>query len=235
MIKTIAEFENDVQNFFKKFEKDFKDNPNFLKAYHGYQVFFSPLKTGAKIWIIGINPGSGYAYSNDGKFAKKVKPLKNSEYLTHDYKVANSFRKLFEEDLEDLELLKNETVISNLHFICTPNQAWLNSLLAKSNLGDDFYEEYWGKVNEWNQFLWKYINPKLILSFGKAPVIDFFENLYDVKQFNTTNKVFTESPHCCYVTKSRTSSPIIQIKRTQSSIVNSPKLAEMIKFILAGK
>jgi hypothetical protein len=234
MIKTIAELEKDKQIFFKKFEKDFKDNPIFSEAYHGYQVFFSPVKQNVKIWIIGINPGIGY-WDEHEKLNGQTHPLESNEYFEGKYNVANSFRKLFEKDLEDIELLKNETVISNLHFICTPNQNSLNGLIKESNLGADFYEEYWGKVNEWNQFLWKYINPKLILSFGKAPVIDFFENHYHVKQFNTTNKVFTESPHWCYVTKSRTSSPIIQIERTQSSIINRPKLAEMIKFILADK
>lgn len=219
-MKTIEEFQKDVSTFFKLYEKKYKNNDSFYNLYYGYKVFFSPLIKNAKIWIIGINPGKG-DWSEVNRY---LKPRKDNEYATGSFKVASTFQKLFDENLGRFDILENETVVTNLHFLSTENE---NSL--KKVINNEDYDTYWEKVKLWNDFLYKYINPKLILSFGKAPLVDYFNNGNSLNEYNVKNKIFTESPHWCYSYKN---SPIILIKRTPSSICNREALGEMIKYIL---
>lgn len=233
-MKNLNEFQSDLKKYLPKFEKEFKNTDAFTdEIYGGYSVFSSPAIPNAEILIMGINPGIGWKKDGPGKgkIMKFVNPMKINEYADYNetYNVAKSFRSLFEDYIGDYSLLKDKSVITNLHYIATDNATSLNKLISTRNLSNQLYNEYWTKVKEWNDFMIEYINPKIILSFGKAPIDDYFKNNYEIKEMKTSKKIFTESPHWCYDFGKR---KLIQIDRTQSGIKNKEALGNMIKELM---
>lgn len=215
-----------VPAFFNKFEKALKKNEIFEDAYKGYNIFFSPIKK-AKIWIIGINSGTG-----NPKTIRSIEPLDfNEYYASGEYNVSKQFRKLFIDYLDKEEDLKKNTIVTNLHFIRTTrtktdeNGYGLIDLIRKKNLGKELYEEYWSNLREWNLELLNSIEPDLILCFGTEPYKNFF-NFHS--EFECIEKETIDSHILCDLTFKKNKIKLIKINRSQSTISKIESLANLI-------
>ncbi len=143
-MKNLNDFQSDLKKYLPKFEKEFKNTGAYSDdIYGGYSVFSSPAIQNAEIIIMGINPGIGWKKDGPGKGKnmKFVNTMKINEYADYNetYNVAKSFRSLFEDYKGDYSLLKDKSVITNLHYIATDNATSLNKLISTRNLSNQLY------------------------------------------------------------------------------------------------
>ena len=212
-----SEIKLEVEEFLTKFENDENQSIAFKKYFRGIQILFTPLIHKPKFMFIGINPGAGY-YNYEGnksKYVKRLSPMKNTEYIGQEYRLAKETRKLFKlSGISQIDL-KN-SVKTNYYFLATKNANDLTKLLI--NLKDYNIEK---KSEKWITKLTEIVEPEIIICEGKS----IFEKF-------TKSKV-SENDEVYYFEMGKIK--VIGYKRKFSNIVNKEKVAKLLREKLSEK
>lgn len=206
-----SEIKLEVEEFLTKFENDENQNIAYKKYFRGIQIFFTPLIHKPKFMFIGINPGAGY-FNNEGKqinYMKRLSPMKKTEYVGQEYRLAKETRKLFELAEIKKNYLQN-SVKTNYYFLATKNTNDLDRLL--NSLKNYNIEK---KSEKWINKLTEIIEPDFIICEGKS----IFEKLTKTKVSENDVVYYAE------IGKLK----VIGYKRKFSNIVNKEKVAELLK------
>lgn len=220
MLKKYNDIKQEVEVFYKKFENDSSTKTvgkSFKNYFRGIQILFTPLVYKPKFMFIGINPGAGYFNyeGNSTKYVKRFSPMKNTEYIGQQYRLAKETRKLFKLAGISQNDLK-ESVKTNYYFLATKNTNDLTKLLA--SLKDYDIEN---KSTKWINTLVEIVEPEFVICEGKS----IFEKF--------TKSTVSENDDVYY--KEIGNIKVIGYKRKFSNIVNKQKLAELLKEKLTSK
>ena len=221
-------YENWEKNVLKslddlKYKLDQKKETKEL--YNGFYVWDSKLIFQPKIMFVGINPGDGNP-NNDKNI--KVKPEKQMSYLEY-LDGENPTYTLAKETVDVLQksglsipqiknLLNNESVKTNFHYVITKNQSDIkkcfNLIRAKE------FNDFWMQSYKWTGDLIDIIKPKMIICEGKA-VFDIIKDYEDYTEFEWKND--------CGFFKRSDGIIVIGYSRVFSNIKNKIELVEIIK------
>ena len=206
-----SEIKLEVEEFLTKFENDENQNNAYKKYFRGIQIFFTPLIHKPKFMFIGINPGAGY-FNNEGKqtnYVKRFSPMKKTEYVGQEYRLAKETRKLFELAKIKKNYLQN-SVKTNYYFLATKNTNDLDKLL--NSLQNYNIEK---KSEKWINKLTEIIEPEFIICEGKS----IFEKFTKTKVSENDVVYYAEIGTI----------KVIGYKRRFSNIVNKGKVAKLLE------
>lgn len=220
MTTKYSPIKKEIEEFLNQIENDNNISKQLKKYFKGIQVFFSPLLHKPKLMFIGINPGAGF-FNNEGRQENNVKrlsPMKFTDYVGQQYKLAKETRELFNLAGISEKELKN-SVKSNYYFLATTNSKDLFSLLSHLKI-----HNVYGNSKKWINQLIDIVEPEIIICEGKT----VFDKLTKDRKTNVSeiNGIFyTEFDNI----------KVIGYKRIFSNILNKKELAKVLKQKLSEK
>ena len=162
-----------AEKVYQLYNEKIKGNSEAIKLFHGFKVWYSPVKFNPKILIIGINPGIGESTLDKNiNFNESI----NFEYLPHNpkYILANQIKKVFNEaGLSNM--LEKETIKTNYYHIITKDQFKIKFglELIEKNLSKQYENDAKQIIDD----LIRIIKPKYIICEGKS-IYDKVVKLY---------------------------------------------------------
>ena len=143
-------------------------NEKIKELYKGCQIYFSPISNiPVDVMFLGINPGQGFYSHNNNQLVEKYEPLEKHEYIEHSYTLADSWREIFEKDLNRIDLLEN-SFKTNFYFWATKGEKELESFLGELNkVKEKFGDKIVFKSVNWIKSLILELSPRVLIVEGK--------------------------------------------------------------------
>ena len=137
--------------------------------YKGCQIYFSPIVEYPDVMFLGINPGQGFSKNDsEHKRVEKFEPLEMNEYLQHSYTLADSWKRIFRDDLNKDAALIN-SFKTNMFFWATKGETELNKFLGALNrYNDKLGDRCVFQARKWIKTMITELSPGVLIVEGKS-------------------------------------------------------------------
>lgn len=166
--EVFEQIQNEVKDVHKEILSICEKNQRIKELYKGCQIYFSPIpKLPVDVMFLGINPGQGFYNHNNNQLVEKFEPLEKHEYIEHSYTLADSWRDIFEKDLNRIDLLEN-SFKTNFYFWATKGEPELKAFLGELNkVREKLGDEIVFKSVKWVKSLILELSPRVLIVEGK--------------------------------------------------------------------
>jgi len=225
--KEYLDWERNVIKGIRNQKEKIDKNELSKSLYGGFYIWDSKFIQNPEIMFIGINPGDGNPANNGSINFEPAKQMSYLEYLDLEepnltYTLARETIDVFEKSgltrEQIIDILNNQSVKTNFHYIITKNQPDIKKCF--NLIEPNGFKNYWLQSYNWTGDLINIIKPKMIICEGKG----VFDEIKDYEDFTEL-----EWKDGCGFLKRVDGVEVIGYSRTFSNIKNKNRLAELIK------